>query len=122
MSFGPSRQICCTNRLPGNGTTQGAVVGYGIGLEIDDMSIGHSGGDLGFSSDVHFDTETGMIAIIFFAQSDADTGWASDMIDGQSSRLCRTVLQNIHLDERSAFNLRPHLSSRRHQKTLQTSW
>ncbi|MEL7214262.1 MAG: serine hydrolase domain-containing protein [Pseudomonadota bacterium] len=57
--------------------------GYGMGLEIDDMTIGHSGGDLGFSSDVRFDTKTGMIAIILAAQSDVDTDWASEMVNGQ---------------------------------------
>jgi len=57
--------------------------GYGMGLEVDDISFGHSGGDLGFSSDVRFDRKTGMIAIMLVAQSDANTDWSSDMIDGQ---------------------------------------
>ena len=57
--------------------------GYGMGLDIDGEIVGHSGGDLGFSSDVRFNTETGMLAVILIAQGDADTDWASDMVAGQ---------------------------------------
>lgn len=49
--------------------------GYGLGIEIDGAVYGHSGGDLGFSSDVRIDTISGAIAITLIAQSDADTSW-----------------------------------------------
>ncbi len=44
--------------------------GYGMGLELDAEEIGHSGGDLGFSSDVRLDVETGAVWIELFASGD----------------------------------------------------
>lgn len=49
--------------------------GYGAGLEIDGALVGHSGGDLGFSSDVRFDRDSGALAIMLVARPDADTDW-----------------------------------------------
>lgn len=49
--------------------------GYGMGIEVEDNIVGHSGGDLGFSSDVRMDLDDGRIAIIFEASDDADTSW-----------------------------------------------
>lgn len=54
--------------------------GYGMGIEIEDSIYGHSGGDLGFSTDVRMDVATGDIALIFVAEGDAATDWAMDTI------------------------------------------
>jgi len=54
--------------------------GYGMGIEVEDGLVGHSGGDLGFSSDVRMDTDDGRIAIIFHANADADTSWTFDKL------------------------------------------
>ncbi len=54
---------------------------YGMGIEIEDSTYGHSGGDLGFSADARIDLETGTIAVILIAQADADTSWTYDILD-----------------------------------------
>ncbi len=51
-----------------------------MGIEIEDSIYGHSGGDLGFSTDVRMDVATGDIALIFVAEGDAATDWAMDTI------------------------------------------
>jgi len=55
--------------------------GYGMGIEVDDAIVGHSGGDLGFSSDVRLDLDSGALAIILSASADADTDWTYDALD-----------------------------------------
>lgn len=57
--------------------------GYGMGIEIEGQIVGHSGGDLGFSSDVRMDLGSGDIAITLIAKANADTGWTLDMIGSQ---------------------------------------
>lgn len=54
--------------------------GYGMGIEIEEGLIGHSGGDLGFASDVRMDPDVGSIAIIFSADADADANWTFDQL------------------------------------------
>ena len=54
--------------------------GYGMGIEIEDGIAGHSGGDLGYSSDARVDLETGHIAVELVAAEDADTGWTWDAV------------------------------------------
>ncbi|MGR3468002.1 MAG: serine hydrolase domain-containing protein [Shimia sp.] len=55
--------------------------GYGLGIEVSDWPIvGHSGGDLGFSSDARMDMESGDLAVILIGESDAETDWAFDML------------------------------------------
>jgi len=58
-------------------------VGYGMGIEIEDGIYGHSGGDLGFSTDVRLEIETGAIAIILIAKGDADTTWTLETLQNQ---------------------------------------
>ncbi|MFK8077278.1 MAG: serine hydrolase domain-containing protein [Granulosicoccus sp.] len=55
--------------------------GYGLGIEVGDTVFGHSGGDIGFSSDVRIDTSTGAIAIYFKAASGADLSWTADVLE-----------------------------------------
>ena len=59
-------------------------VGYGMGIGVEGAIVGHSGGDLGFASDVTLDRETGTIAIILSADADADTSWAIDQVLGEN--------------------------------------
>ena len=54
--------------------------GYGMGIEIEDGTYGHSGGDLGFASDVRMDVRSGDIAIILVADAEADTDWTFDRL------------------------------------------
>ncbi|GGD29850.1 serine hydrolase domain-containing protein [Sinisalibacter lacisalsi] len=54
--------------------------GYGMGIEVDDEIVGHSGGDLGFSSDVRLDLDSGALAIMLSASADADTDWTFDAL------------------------------------------
>lgn len=54
--------------------------GYGLGIEMDGDIFGHSGGDLGFSSDARIDITTGEVAVILIARSDGDTDWAFDQL------------------------------------------
>ena len=56
---------------------------YGMGIEVDGSVFGHTGGDLGFSSEVRIDIKTDIIAIMFVAQDDADTRWVEDVISGR---------------------------------------
>ena len=56
-------------------------VGYGAGLEIEWPVVGHSGGDLGYASDIRMNLETGEIAVVLAAAEDAETGWAWDWLD-----------------------------------------
>lgn len=55
--------------------------GYGMGIEMDGAIVGHSGGDLGFSSDVRLDRDNGTLAIMLSASADTDTGWTFDALD-----------------------------------------
>ncbi len=55
--------------------------GYGLGIGVGDTVFGHSGGDIGFSSDVRIDTSTGAIAIYFKAESGADLSWTADVLE-----------------------------------------
>lgn len=54
--------------------------GYGMGVEVDGDTVGHSGGDLGFSSDVRLHRPSGTIAVMLIAEEDADTGWTDDQM------------------------------------------
>ena len=49
--------------------------GYGMGIEIEGAIVGHSGGDLGFSSDIRMNLASGEIAAILMGDGDADTDW-----------------------------------------------
>lgn len=53
---------------------------YGMGIDIADGLLGHSGGDLGFVSDVRFDPRTQAIAIFLSADAEADTAWTYDRL------------------------------------------
>lgn len=55
--------------------------GYGMGLVVEDGLVGHSGGDLGFASDVVMDPETGDIALVFIGDENGATDWALDQVD-----------------------------------------
>lgn len=66
--------------LMGELTRDQFAEGYGMGLEIESGIVGHSGGDLGFSSDVRMEVGSGDIAIILVAHSDADTDWTFDRL------------------------------------------
>ena len=46
--------------------------GYGMGIVISDGILGHSGGDVGFVSDIGFDIETGAIAPTLHANAEQD--------------------------------------------------
>lgn len=54
--------------------------GYGMGVEVDGDVVGHSGGDLGFSSDVRLHRPSGTLAVMLVAEEDADTGWTDDQM------------------------------------------
>lgn len=53
---------------------------YGMGIEIEDEIWGHSGGDLGFASDVRMDIQSGDLAILLVADAEADTDWTYDRL------------------------------------------
>jgi D-alanyl-D-alanine carboxypeptidase len=53
---------------------------YGLGIEVGGPILGHSGGDLGFSSDARIDTSTGSIAIFFISQADTDLSWTEEIL------------------------------------------
>jgi D-alanyl-D-alanine carboxypeptidase len=55
--------------------------GYGMGIELDGHIIGHSGGDLGFSSDIRLDLTNGNLAIILSAAADVDTTATFDALE-----------------------------------------
>ena len=55
--------------------------GYGMGIEIEDGLVGHSGGDVGFASVVRMDPRTGDLALILVADEEADTDWAWDRLE-----------------------------------------
>lgn len=73
-------QSLLPSSLMGEFTRDQHAEGYGMGIEIEDGIVGHSGGDLGFSSDVRLKLDTGEIAIILVAQEDADTDWTADVL------------------------------------------
>ncbi|MEO0391222.1 MAG: serine hydrolase domain-containing protein [Pseudomonadota bacterium] len=50
--------------------TDASGEGYGMGLDLAPGEVGHSGGDLGFSSDVRLDLDTGDIFIELIARGD----------------------------------------------------
>lgn len=56
--------------------------GYGMGIEMENGVYGHSGGDLGFSTDVRIDIASGDIAIVLIAAENADTDWAFEVLSG----------------------------------------
>lgn len=57
--------------------------GYGMGIEMEGNIVGHSGGDLGFSSDVRMDVTTGDIAIVLVGEGDGETDFAWDRLEGR---------------------------------------
>jgi D-alanyl-D-alanine carboxypeptidase len=57
--------------------------GYGMGIDMEGDIVGHSGGDLGFSSDVRMDITTGDIAIVLVGEGDGDTDFAWDRLDAR---------------------------------------
>src|SRR6056297_630984 len=54
--------------------------GYGMGIEVDGAIVGHSGGDLGFSSDARLDRDNGPLAIILSSSADTDTDWTFEVL------------------------------------------
>ncbi|MEM6307787.1 MAG: serine hydrolase, partial [Pseudomonadota bacterium] len=54
---------------------------YGAGLVVQDNFIGHSGGDMGFSSLALFDMNTQNFAITLVGDGDANTDWVWDILD-----------------------------------------
>ncbi len=48
---------------------------YGMGLELSDGLIGHSGADVGYSSDIRLDPATGNLALELVAAEDAYSDW-----------------------------------------------
>ncbi len=61
-------------------TTDAGGAGYGMGIELDGPILGHSGGDLGFSSDVRLHRPSGTIAVMLVAEEEADTFWTDDQM------------------------------------------
>jgi D-alanyl-D-alanine carboxypeptidase len=61
-------------------TSDPTGAGYGMGIELDGSIVGHSGGDLGFSSDVRLHLPTGTLAVMLVAAENADTGWTDDQM------------------------------------------
>lgn len=57
--------------------------GYGMGIEIEDSIVGHSGGDLGYSADVRMELESGAVAVVLVAEEDGDIDWAWDRLTGR---------------------------------------
>lgn len=55
--------------------------GYGMGVVVEEGLVGHSGGDLGFASDVVMDPATGDIALVFIGDENGATDWALDQLD-----------------------------------------
>jgi D-alanyl-D-alanine carboxypeptidase len=53
---------------------------YGMGIEIADGIAGHSGGDLGYASDVRIDLRTGDVAVELIADEDAWADWPLETI------------------------------------------
>ena len=72
--------------LPGAMTgamlTQDGGHGYGAGIELDGRFVGHSGGDLGFSSDIRMDRASGTLAVILVAEGDSGAADAMTLLDG----------------------------------------
>ena len=58
----------------------GSGAGYGLGLELDGAVIGHSGGDLGFASDLRMNLRTGRVAVALVAREDGPTDWAEEQV------------------------------------------
>jgi D-alanyl-D-alanine carboxypeptidase len=56
--------------------------GYGMGIDLDNPTYGHPGGDLGFATDVRINVETGDVAIMLSADAAADTAWTYDVLGG----------------------------------------
>ena len=69
------RSLLSTNSL-GMMLTDANGADYGMGIEVEGNNVGHSGEDLGFSSDARVNLSTGDLAIILVADADADTDWA----------------------------------------------
>lgn len=59
-------------------TTDPTGEGYGMGVILADDLVGHSGGDMGFSSLVVMNTTTGRVAVEFAGRSDGVDDWAWD--------------------------------------------
>lgn len=53
---------------------------YGMGIVTDGHYVGHSGSDLGFSSEVAANLSSRMVAVMLVAQGDADTDWVWDQV------------------------------------------
>jgi D-alanyl-D-alanine carboxypeptidase len=56
---------------------------YGMGIETEPPIYGHSGGDLGFSSDVKINMDTSTIAVLLIAKGDADTNFTFDWVQSE---------------------------------------
>lgn len=54
--------------------------GYGMGIEVEGALVGHSGGDLGFSSDIRLDRDSGAMAILLIADPYAETDWTYEVL------------------------------------------
>lgn len=55
--------------------------GYGMGLEVSGAVIGHSGGDLGYASDLRLNLRTGRIAVELVAREDGGSDWTFEQVD-----------------------------------------
>jgi D-alanyl-D-alanine carboxypeptidase len=53
---------------------------YGMGLEVEGDIVGHAGGDIGYSSDVRMDLETGNIAVFLIASEAVGTRWPRERL------------------------------------------
>lgn len=58
-------------------------IGYGMGVDVeaDGLHLGHSGGDVGFTSDVRLDMVTGRIAVELISSYYVDADWPREVLD-----------------------------------------
>lgn len=58
---------------------------YGLGIEVTgnpgDQTVGHSGGDLGFSSNIRYHIPSGTAVLYFIARGETDTDITQDILD-----------------------------------------
>ena len=55
--------------------------GYGMGIVVGGGIYGHTGGDLGFSSEVVYDEAQNVIAIALVAEGNGDTSWVETALE-----------------------------------------
>lgn len=54
--------------------------GYGLGITVEDGIVGHTGGDLGFVSELSADLQARRIAIMLIADAVEETDWVTEQI------------------------------------------